>query len=248
MTYVRSSRPKRIWPAAAALVASPAGEFATLAVALAAGALALEALAFGAGSVPAALAVAAFAAGAAAAGRALHLRYPHPHLGLCNAITLLRLALTMSLLAPLLAGDVPSWAFFAVAVIALGLDGVDGWFARRQGYVSEFGARFDMEVDSVLALILAASAAVASGLGPLALLLGMPRYAFAAAALVLPWMRRDLPERFSRKVVCVIQLGVLIALQAPILPGPLAVALVLGAAAALIWSFAVDLAWLRQRA
>ena len=136
---------------------------------------------------------------------------------------------------------------FAVAVLALGFDGFDGWLARRQGYVSGFGARFDMEVDSLLALILSVSAAVASGLGPLAILLGLPRYLFAAAAWRLPWMRRALPERFSRKTVCVIQLGVLIALQAPILPPGVAVTLVLVAAAALIWSFAVDVAWLWRR-
>jgi hypothetical protein len=81
------------------------------------------------------------------------------------------------------AGAAPSWAVFAVAVIALSLDGIDGWLARRQGYVSDFGARFDMEVDSVLALVLALSAAVSSGLGPLAILLGLPRYAFAVGGM-----------------------------------------------------------------
>jgi phosphatidylglycerophosphate synthase len=247
MTYARTSRPKRPSHAVQALVGTPLGEFAIVAVALAAGVATLAAAVLGAGAGPTLAALAGFGAAAALAGRSLRLGYPHDHIGLCNAITLTRLALTMALVAPILSGAPLSWALFAIAVIALALDGVDGWFARRQGHVSDFGARFDMEVDSVLALVLALNAAVAGGLGPLAVLLGLPRYAFAAAAQVLPWMRRDLPERFSRKLVCVLQLGVLIALQAPILPDALAAALVVAATGALVWSFAVDLAWLRRR-
>ena len=39
--------------------------------------------------------------------------------------------------------------------LLLALDGLDGWAARRQGLVSAFGARFDMEVDALLILALA---------------------------------------------------------------------------------------------
>jgi hypothetical protein len=97
-----------------------------------------------------------------------------------------------------------------------------------------------------LALILALSAATGSGAGAVAILLGLPRYIFAAALWFFPWMRRDVPERFSRKVVCVVQLGALIALQAPILPirRPWPGA---NGVAVFAWSFAVDLAWLWRR-
>jgi phosphatidylglycerophosphate synthase len=247
MTYTLPARLKLRRSAPTALLGPPGADFAILAVALAGGVAALAAGVFGAGPAGTLLSVVAFGAGAGVAGRGLRRHYPHDRLGLGNAITLARLALTMALLAPLVAGAPLSWAVFAVAVVALALDGVDGWFARRQGTVSSFGGRFDMEVDSVLALVLATTAAVTGGLGPLAILLGLPRYAFAAAAWALPWMRRDLPERFSRKVVCVVQLGVLIALQAPILPGALAAGLVALAALALVWSFAVDMAWLARR-
>ncbi|WP_245605403.1 CDP-alcohol phosphatidyltransferase family protein [Roseicyclus elongatus] len=196
---------------------------------------------------PSLAALLVFGTGAVIAGRALQLGYPHAHLGLCNVITLFRLALTAALVAPLLMASGPSWAVFAIALVALSLDGVDGWFARRQGYVSRFGARFDMEVDSLLALVLALGAAISGGVGPLAILLGLPRYAFALGAWRLSWMRRDLPERQSRKTVCVIQLGVLIALQAPIVPWGLAVVLVAVASGALVWSFARDLIWLWRR-
>ncbi|KPQ16763.1 MAG: Phosphatidylglycerophosphate synthase [Rhodobacteraceae bacterium HLUCCO18] len=247
MTFARPQRQKRWPPAGQAPVTSPLGEFAATAFALAAGLVVLTALMPGAGAGPTVAAVLFFAVGAAVAGRALGRSYPHDHLGFCNGITLGRLALTAALVAPLLAGAGASWAVFAVAVIALSLDGFDGWLARRQGYVSDFGARFDMEVDSMLALVLATSAAIASGAGAIAILLGLPRYLFAVAGWVLPWMRRDLPERFSRKLVCVVQLGALIALQAPILPDGLAVALVPLVALVLAWSFAIDVTWLWRR-
>jgi phosphatidylglycerophosphate synthase len=228
-------------------VASPVVEFMATAVGLAGGMILLTAVMPGSGTFPAIVALLVFAVGSTVAGRFLSQSYPHDRLGLCNAITLARLALATVLIAPLLAGAEPSWAIFAVAVVALSLDGFDGWLARRQGYVSGFGARFDMEVDSVLALVLAVSAALASGAGILALLLGVPRYLFGLAAWALPWMRRDLPPRFSRKAVCVVQLGVLIALHAPILPEALAMALVPMVAVLLAWSFAVDVAWLWRR-
>jgi phosphatidylglycerophosphate synthase len=37
----------------------------------------------------------------------------------------------------------------------LALDGLDGWLARRFGLASAYGARFDMEVDGFLILVLA---------------------------------------------------------------------------------------------
>ena len=248
MSVVRTPTASPLDPVAPSHGLLPLASFLLVAGALTPGIVLLATGVFAAGAGPTALAVVAFAVSVACAGLGLRLTYPHAQLGLCNVITLVRLALTTSLVAPL-ASDAPaSWAVFAVALIALCLDGLDGWLARWQGHVSGFGARFDMEVDSLLALVLALSAAFVSGLGPVAVLLGVPRYAFAGAARVLPWMRGELLERFSRKVVCVLQLGVLIALQAPVLPAGLGGVLVAVATVALVWSFAVDVVWLwRQR-
>ncbi len=238
---------RRDWTAAKTALSQPLGEFTAVAVVLAAG-LVLWALAVtGAEPVPMLAALGVFAGAAGLAGRGLYLRYPHAHLGWCNVVTLARLAMVAALIVPVAAGAAPSWAVFGLALVALSLDGIDGWLARRQGAVSRFGARFDMEVDSLLALTLALMAAVAAGLGAWVILLGLPRYAFAVAAWALPWMRRDLPERFSRKAVCVIQIAVLIALQVPVMPMSLAVGLAGFAALALGWSFAVDLMWLWRR-
>jgi len=169
--------------------------------------------------------------------------YPHSTLGLCNLVTLARLALAAALLAPLAGGAAP-WAVFAVAALALALDGIDGWLARREGLTSGFGARFDMEVDSALALILALNAWAAGTAGAIVLLIGLPRYAFAAAALAFPWLDRPAPERFSRKAVCVIQIATLIALQLPPVAASVANPVVAAVAAMLVWSFGRDVLWL----
>jgi phosphatidylglycerophosphate synthase len=179
--------------------------------------------------------------------------YPHPRLGACNAITLLRAVLTAMLAAPLvvpgvLAKDMAlAWAGFGVASLALALDGVDGWLARRSGLASGFGARFDMEVDAVLALVLACLALASGKAGPWILALGGMRYAFVAAGWALPWLIGALPQRMRRKVVCVVQIAVLAALLAPVLQPPLSTGLALAATALLAWSFAVDILWLARR-
>lgn len=169
--------------------------------------------------------------------------YPHSGLGLGNLATLARMALVAGLLAPIV-GMATLWVFVAVAILALVLDGVDGWLARREGRVSDFGARLDTEVDSALAIILALNVWALGVTGPLILLIGLPRYVFVAVAQLLPWLNRPLPESYSRKVVCVVQLVALVVLSAQVLPELLVVPVVLAVAAALAWSFGRDILWL----
>lgn len=175
--------------------------------------------------------------------------YPHARFGACNGVTLLRAGLGASLLAPLVAGDagqnvMGGWAIPMVALLALSLDGLDGWLARRHGLVSGFGARFDMEVDAALALMLALHAMVDGMTGPVVLALGVMRYIFVAASWALPWMAAPLPDRFGRKLVCVIQIAALIALQVPGMGSGLAQLTALAAVTALLWSFGRDTLWL----
>ena len=76
----------------------------------------------------------------------------------------------------------------ALAAVALVLDAVDGWVARRTGTVSALGARFDMEVDAFLILVL--SGVRRRDVRPWwVLAIGAARYAFVAAGWLLPWMR-----------------------------------------------------------
>jgi len=170
--------------------------------------------------------------------------YPHPFLGYCNVVTLSRLMLISVLFMASLADQEPSWLTFALAAVALGLDGVDGWLARWQGLSSQFGARFDVEVDAVFALLLAVYAASNGMAGPWVILLGLPHYAFSIARRIWPWLNQTLPEKLSRKAVCVFQISVLIALQAPIFDqGDLNIATI-AVTLALIWSFGRDIIWL----
>jgi len=197
------------------------------------------------------LATSLFAVMAAMAVAGLRNVYAHPRLGLCNMVTLGRAALAASLVAPLAAPDPISnddaWLIVVVATVALALDGVDGWLARRNGLASSFGARFDMEVDAALGLILALLVFASGKLGPWVLALGTMRYAYVAAGLALPWLNGPLPEAFRRKAICVVQIAALIALNAPVVSGLPAALLAAAATLALGWSFGVDILWLARR-
>lgn len=107
-------------------------------------------------------------------------------------------------------------ALVALATVALILDGVDGRVARRTGTESALGARFDMEVDAFLILVL--SVHVALLLGPWVLAIGLMRYAYVAAGWALRWLRAPLPPRHSAKVVAAVQGIVLVVAASGVLP------------------------------
>lgn len=169
--------------------------------------------------------------------------YPHRQFGTCNLVTLARAGMVAGL-AGLLVSGVHGWPVLGVAVVALALDGVDGWLARRSGLASAYGARLDMETDAALALVLAGHVWAAGMTGPEVLILGLMRYVFVAAFIPCPWLAAPLPDRFGRKVVCVLQVAALIVLQVPELPVGVAQAVAWPAVAALLWSFGRDALWL----
>lgn len=191
--------------------------------------------------------VAGFAALALVAGIGLHRHYPHDRLGACNAVTLFRAAL-ISGVGAVLVDPAQSWTLAVTAAVALALDGVDGKLARASGLVSDFGARFDMEVDSVFALLLALIVWTSGTVGPWVMALGVMRYVWVAAGWVLPWLNAPLPDHvMRRKTVCVIQIAALVALVSPALAGVPAVITAALASAALLWSFGADFVWLWRR-
>ena len=225
----------------------PAASFAALALVLALG-LVLAARAIGGDW--AILPALGFAAAATLAGLALCRHWTAPRLGPANGVTLLRLAGAALLLLPMarpeLAAGGTGWAIFALALLTLALDGVDGLLARRTGLAGPWGARFDMEVDAVFALLLSLVAWQTGAAGPWVLMLGGMRYVFVLAALRWRWLGAPLPERFRRKAVCVIQIATLCGLLAPVAAPPLSVAAALLALGALAWSFAADILWLAE--
>lgn len=167
--------------------------------------------------------------------------------GQANVVTSLRSALVGAITGLVVASfttAIPVAVLTALVVPALALDAVDGWVARRTGSTSELGARFDMEVDAFLLLVL--SAYVATTLGLWVLAIGALRYLFVLAGWGLPWFRRRLPYRYWRKVVTAVA-GIALALAVSgLLPG-VAVLLVAVALALLIESFGRDVVWLVLR-
>ena len=173
---------------------------------------------------------------------------PWPGLGAANRVTVGRAALVLSLAALVLHAQALSsaglWWIIGMAIAALCLDGVDGLVARRTGTGTAFGARFDMELDSILMLVLAALVWRTGRLDAWILLLGAPRYVFVAAGRLLPWLRAPLPQRMRRKAGCVAQGVALVVCLAPIVPVALAAAAAAITLLLLSGSFAVDIRWL----
>ncbi|WP_344361826.1 CDP-alcohol phosphatidyltransferase family protein [Streptomyces gobitricini] len=161
--------------------------------------------------------------------------------GPANAVTLARTTLVggvTALVADLFTGRTPVVALAALTTVALVLDAVDGRVARRTGTSSPFGARFDMEVDAFLILVLSVQVALSMGVWVLAI--GAMRYVFVAAARARPWLGGPLPPSTARKAVAAVQGVVLLVAGAGALPPLPAYAAVAAALALLVWSFARD--------
>lgn len=166
-------------------------------------------------------------------------------LGAADWVTLARASLAIgvgALVADSFAHRVPVTLLVAISALALVLDYVDGWIARRTRTIATLGARFDGEVDAFLILIL--SVYVARSAGAWVLAIGAARYAFLAAGWLLPWMRAALPPRYWRKVVTATQGIVLTIAATGVLPRYLTQATVLVALALLGESFGRDMLWL----
>jgi phosphatidylglycerophosphate synthase len=174
--------------------------------------------------------------------------HPFARFGLANSVTLARAALACLLATAALAlgpgGGLAQTTLCVLALIALGLDGLDGWIARRSRLSSRFGARFDMEVDSLVVMVLALVAFVEGKAGSFVLLIGLMRYIFLLAGFLVERLRADLPDSRRRKSVCVIQVVALIIILLPGVASPFTDVLAAAALATLAWSFAVDTLWL----
>lgn len=166
-------------------------------------------------------------------------------LGPADRVTLVRAVLiggAAALVVDRLGQGAPPEALVPLAAAALVLDTVDGYVARRTRTESRRGARFDMEVDAFLLLVL--SVHVATSLGGWVLAIGMARYAFGLATWLVPRLRSSLPPSRARQFVAAAQGIVLVVTAAELLPTGVATAIVATALALLIWSFGRDVLWL----
>ncbi|GEN28375.1 hypothetical protein HVA01_20210 [Halovibrio variabilis] len=174
--------------------------------------------------------------------------WPQGALGWANRVTLVRAVLVALVAGGLAAGTFTQviWQWLLIAVLALLLDGVDGWVARRTQSHSVFGARFDMELDALLIMLLCIGLLLES-MAPWVLLIGGMRYLFVIAGYRLSWLLAPLLPSLRRKIVCVWQVSALLLaltpLTSPLLTGLLAISALLS----LIMSFGADVKWLYQQ-
>lgn len=178
--------------------------------------------------------------------------HPFDRFGIANTLTLIRLVVC-SLIGGLafelaIREVVPSasmgWSFLALATGAMIIDGLDGYFARKHNMTSDFGGRFDMEVDALQILLLCIVALALGKAGLWVLIGGALRYVYEVVGVFWPVLRRPLPPSFRRKLISVVQGGALVALLAPVIVPPLSTVIAAAALLLLIYSFAVDVIWL----
>ncbi len=175
--------------------------------------------------------------------------HPHPAFGAANRVTLARAA-GVGLLAGLAfepQTELRAWTAVTLAATAAALDGVDGRLARRSGLASRFGARFDMETDALMILVLAALAWRWERAGAWVLLAGLLRYGFVLGGAAWPWLARELPPSRRRQAVCVVQVVGLVLALVPWLSPSQAASVAALSLAALCYSFAADVRGLARR-
>jgi phosphatidylglycerophosphate synthase len=175
--------------------------------------------------------------------------HPFARFGPANQVTAVRamlVALTLGLIGEP-AGPRHAVAAVVLAAFATTLDGVDGWLARRTSMASDFGARFDMEVDALLILALSILAWQYGKAGPWVIASGLLRYLFIAAGWIWPWLAAPLPSSWRGKVICVVQIAGLMLAVSPIVPWPASAFVAAASLAALAYSFLVDVVWLWRR-
>lgn len=162
---------------------------------------------------------------------------PRRTFGWGNALTVLRFALSSAVgLAP---ASVPTWCLGLTTLVIFGLDGLDGWVAKRRGENSEFGAYFDMETDAYFVLLAGLTLYLRGRYGAWIILAGLLRYTYVLSLAFFPARRGDMPRyRFGRHAFTALMLGLI---SGMILGEPLAtVATALGCGlvtASFAWSF-----------
>ena len=138
---------------------------------------------------------------------------------------------------------VGAWAVGLSVIVGM-LDGIDGWLARRSRMASDFGARFDMEIDAALIMALAILAWRHDKAGAWVVMSGLLRYLFVAAGWWWRWLQRPLPPVRRRQAICVVQILALIVVMIPAVTPPVSTVLSAVALGALCYSFLIDILWL----
>jgi phosphatidylglycerophosphate synthase len=172
--------------------------------------------------------------------------------GIADVVTLVR-GLGVCFLAGLalqaLAGGLERHGLLVMIImgtLCLMLDGVDGRVARARGEASPFGARFDVETDAAMLVVLSVAVAALGIAGWWVLAIAAMRYGYVATSVVVPALRAPLPHRYSGKVIAVAQaVALLAALAFGLTHGEhwVPTSFLLAALALLCWSFGRSVIW-----
>lgn len=175
------------------------------------------------------------------------------HFGAANTVTLARLVGTswLAVLATSAAiaglGRPAQLVVVVVGASCLLLDHVDGRVARSRAEASTFGARFDMETDSAMLLVLSVVIPLLGLAGWWVIAIGLMRYASAVASRLVPILRIPVFYSYARKVVAAVQgIALLFAALAglvPAIPGSVTTTVLATALGLLCWSFGRDIVW-----
>jgi len=177
------------------------------------------------------------------------LRRKPPSITPADRVTLLRSVLASgcaAVAAMAVLGPAPerSWWLFALVVVTMSLDAVDGWVARRTRTATEAGALLDMQLDAGVLVVLSIAAIPIAGAW--VVLIGAMRYVYVAASWVWPVLATPLPRSQFRRGVAGIQGGALAAAMAPVLPKESAAAVLAISLALLLVSFGSQVLAVRQ--
>ncbi len=180
----------------------------------------------------------------------LHL-HPHARFGIGNVLTLLRGCFTVLLAAFINEPDAISsigWLLVVATAAVACSDVLDGKIARQSGLQSDFGARFDMEVDALFILVICVLAFEQDKAGIWIIAIGAMHYVFVVAGWLFPFLGRELPPSKRRKTVGAVQVVLLISCLAPILERPTTTVVALLALCLVVYSFARDILLLLRSA
>jgi phosphatidylglycerophosphate synthase len=134
------------------------------------------------------------------------------------------------------------WALFLVVAAASASDFADGALARRIG-PTPFGGKLDMELDAFNMYALSIAGLFLFQVGTRILALGLMRYCYVFALLILP--PADRVPRWSRlaaKSICAFAVAALVIVTAPVVSKAAREALVTLAVGLLSLSFGIDIA------
>ncbi len=170
--------------------------------------------------------------------------------GAANMITCFRAALSAILAGAIANADTlaESWWLASLAAIALALDGLDGYVARRQKFTSKFGAFFDQEVDAAFILVLTLLLLASGKIGIWIVAIGLMRYILLCVGVIWPILATPLPKSRIRSSVCGLLVAALVICLLPVIESNMATLIGGAALIALTLSFGKDVIWLLTKA